>query len=603
MGNILGTSTRHDQNIALWKVEKNNITLLCHCELERISGIKHHDIPFYSMEDFSNFVNELLIEYAIERKDIVKIIGMDLEGMSSNNQIAYHSLCHLYASAGMDSEIFYNGKILALSLDAEPDVLCENNARNKYYYAGAYINQGHTDYFSINSPGVLWTEAVEELKMPEGTLMALSSASNSKAYYSYELPISIKRKEDNLIARKYVKILCQDIMKFRTEDVGKKFNYFDSKFTVYENKVSMIMKVIQDWSIKLVDQSIDTAIKKYSIKPEETYIALSGGYALNCPTNTHIMHKYNFKSQLMIPCVNDSGQSIGSGLFYFYQNIPKVNFKFNSAYLGSNCMGYEQRFEQFIESKVPGFTYFVDDIKNGPLLWFNGRAESGPRALGNRSLLADPRNNQSKKFLNNIKQREWWRPVAPVILREKLEEWFERSFESKYMLNNFSIKNEKKGIVPAILHLDNTCRVQTVGDENKMLQEVIQIFNKETDVPILCNTSLNDKNEPIIDTIDQAFNFALRKGIEIMYINGVRYKLWRHNQYNGHHPLKRRDELFVRYQKQENLCKELNPYGITDKEYDIYINSGILKKYDFMCETDVNKFKKMTKRLFLLYDN
>lgn len=235
------------------------------------------------------------------------------------------------------------------------------------------------------------------------------------------------------------------------------------------------------------------------------------------------------------------------------------------------------------------------------MIWFNGRSESGPCALGNRSLLADLRSQQSKIILNKIKKREWWKPVAPVILRSKLEEWFENCFESKYMLNNFSIKEDRKDIVPAILHFYNTCRVQTVGDENEMLQEVIQIFYEETKVPMICNTSLNDKNEPIIETIEETFNFVLRKGIEIVYINGVRYKIWRHNQYKVRHLLERDNELFVKYQKQENLCKELNPYEITGKEYDLYINSGVPKNYDFKSEVDVNNFKKMVRRLFLLY--
>src|SRR5699024_6910313 len=112
--------------------------------------------------------------------------------------------------------------------------------------------------------------------------------------------------------------------------------------------------------------------------------------------------------------------------------------------------------------------------------------EIGPRALGNRSILADPRNIKSKIVLSRIKKREWWRPVAPVILDSMLNEWFDNSFSSPHMLNNFSIKRSKKSQVPSILHLDDTCRVQTVGDENKLLEQALQLFYTHTGIPILC---------------------------------------------------------------------------------------------------------------------
>lgn len=278
LGNILSTSIRHDHNISLWKVKDNVVSLEYHCEFERISGIKHHNIPFYCKEDFDIFLNDLLKEFHLERKDIVDIIGINKKDSETNLPLSYHSLCHLFTSIGIDSNIFYNHKILGLALDSEPDNIIDKNAKNKYFYAGAYINQGKKEFFAVSSPGVLWTTAVEKLKMPEGTLMALAYASQSLSYIDYDYPYPIMDKNNILYAQLYISKICDEIMSFTSDDQGKKFNFFDPRFTLYENKVSMIMKIIQKMSMKIVDKCIDEILELYKIDPKETYIALSGGY-------------------------------------------------------------------------------------------------------------------------------------------------------------------------------------------------------------------------------------------------------------------------------------------------------------------------------------
>ncbi|MNB89331.1 Decarbamoylnovobiocin carbamoyltransferase [compost metagenome] len=176
----------------------------------------------------------------------------------------------------------------------------------------------------------------------------------------------------------------------------------------------------------------------------------------------------------------------------------------------------------------------VEDIIQHPIVWFNGAAEIGPRALGNRSLLADPRTERSKDILNEIKQREWWRPVAPVILEEEVKVWFQNGGPSPYMLNAFKIRDEKKPVVPAICHLDDTARVQTIqAKDNPYLAELIEAFKERTGVPILCNTSLNDKIEPIINRFEEALHFALKKRIPVMYVNGYRLEFATQLAYPG----------------------------------------------------------------------
>lgn len=603
LGNVLKTSVRHDHNIALWKLCDNEVYLLHHIELERISGFKHHRIPFFSMDEFYQFIDKILIPYHITNSDIQGYIGIENIPNSihieMDEKFAYHCLCHLYASMGMESDVFYNENILAFSLDGEPDTIIDIAAKDKYYFAGAYSKCGKVELFPASSPGILWSVAVDILGMQEGTLMALASASLSRSFASYTLPSAIENLNDSLKMHSLIKHICNDVMQYSKADEGKKYNLWDNRFTEYENRVSMIMKIVQEMSIDIVDRNIEYAIKKYKIVPEETCIALGGGYALNCPNNTHIISKYNFKKQLIVPCVNDGGQAIGIGLHFFYNVCSGIKYSFPNAYLGNQSAQYDCIYNRYIENVYNGLDLLVDDIQHSPIIWFWGRSESGPRALGNRSLLADPRNMESKNRLNQIKRREWWRPVAPIVLEEECSNWFAGGFESKYMLNNFKIKKDKAELVPAIIHLDGTSRVQTVGKDHMCLYQILKMFHKQTGIPILCNTSLNDKGEPIIDTIEQAFNFALRKKIEIVYINGKRYKMCNFNEYCEGEPLKREEQLFL---KNNEIRKSVNPYGVTDREYFMYKNCGMLPKYNFGTKEDVGRFKKMMEKISYIYN-
>jgi len=192
--------------------------------------------------------------------------------------------------------------------------------------------------------------------------------------------------------------------------------------------------------------------------------------------------------------------------------------------------------------------------------------------------------------------------VAPIVINDKCSDWFINSFESKYMLNNFSILNNQKAHIPAVSHIDRTSRIQTVSKNDGALYDVLYAFYKKTGIPILCNTSLNDKGEPIIETIDQAINFALRKGIKVIYINGNRIELKNHDQYKIRTPLDRNRSLFVKYDT-EIMRHIVNPYGVEDKEYGIYKNNANFKGYNLKDEHDVLEFKRAMKIIKHFYDS
>ena len=152
---------------------------------------------------------------------------------------------------------------------------------------------------------------------------------------------------------------------------------------------------------------------------------------------------------------------------------------------------------------------------------FQNSSEYGPRGLGNRSLLFDPRNKNGKDIVNKIKKREWFRPFAGTVLLENAHDWFDMGTikESPYMSYAIPVKEEKKSVIPAITHVDGTCRIQTVTQEqNKNFYELIKEFYKRTEVPMLFNTSFNLAGEPLVETLDDARSTIERSDLEYIYL-------------------------------------------------------------------------------------
>jgi len=152
---------------------------------------------------------------------------------------------------------------------------------------------------------------------------------------------------------------------------------------------------------------------------------------------------------------------------------------------------------------------------------FQKSSEYGPRALGNRSLLFDPRNKNGKDIVNKVKRREWFRPVAGTVLLEHAKDWFEMGTikESVYMSYAVPVKEDKKNLIPSITHVDGTCRVQTITKEqNKNFYELIEEFYKRTNVPVLFNTSFNLAGEPLVETLSDAHSTIERSDLQYLYL-------------------------------------------------------------------------------------
>jgi carbamoyltransferase len=306
---------------------------------------------------------------------------------------------------------------------------------------------------------------------------------------------------------------------------------------------SSIQKVTEEIMIKLA-----TAIRKeYDIKN----LCLAGGVALNCVANGKILQEKIFDNIWIQPAAGDAGGSLGAALALWYidqgnKRIVNVNDDMEGSYLGSEFT--QDQIENDLKSiganyETVSYESLINQtseylIKEKAIGWFQGRMEFGPRALGSRSILGDPRSDKMQKNLNlKVKYRESFRPFAPSILREDLSNWFDMNVDSPYMLLVASINsvkriemsniqkkffgidklNVKRSEIPAVTHVDYSARIQTVSQTtNKRYYDLILKFKEKTGCPIIVNTSFNVRGEPIVNTPIDAFNCFM--GTELDYL-------------------------------------------------------------------------------------
>ena len=304
-----------------------------------------------------------------------------------------------------------------------------------------------------------------------------------------------------------------------------------------------IQKITEDIMIKLSKSIRD----EYGIKN----LCLAGGVALNCVANGKILQEKIFDNIWIQPAAGDAGGSLGAALALWHidqGNERKINLNdgMRGSYLGPEFT--QNQIEE--ELKSIGAIYEIVDYKKlinqtseylsneKAVGWFQGRMEFGPRALGGRSILGDPRSEKMQKNLNlKVKYRESFRPFAPSIIKEDLQDWFNLNVESPYMLLVAEINSEKKiemteeqkqlfGIeklnikrseIPAVTHVDYSARIQTVTQtNNKPYYDLILKFKEKTGCPVIVNTSFNVRGEPIVNTPTDAFNCFM--GTELDYL-------------------------------------------------------------------------------------
>ena len=264
-------------------------------------------------------------------------------------------------------------------------------------------------------------------------------------------------------------------------------------------------------------------------------LCIAGGVALNSVANGRILRELSFEDVWIQPAAGDSGGALGAALYVYHVLLGKPRkFVQEHSYWGK---GYTKKeIQQVLEDK--GISYeqagderlaslMVEDLLAGKVIaLFQGRFEWGPRALGNRSILADPRKAEMKDIVNTkIKFREPFRPFAPVVLEDRAKEYYqglvdpERHYPLRYMLMVFPVKEEMQSVIPAVTHAGGTGRIQTVRREwNPLYYDVVKGFGEETGVPVVMNTSFNLRGEPIVNSPADALNTFGKSGIDSLYM-------------------------------------------------------------------------------------
>jgi carbamoyltransferase len=262
-------------------------------------------------------------------------------------------------------------------------------------------------------------------------------------------------------------------------------------------------------------------------------VCLAGGVCLNSVMNGKILLDGVFDEVVVQPAANDAGTAVGA-CFWLWNTVLRRprRYVFEHAYLGPSWSDDQVR-AAIRETPVDEETFGWRQVPDAPALaarmlaegkiigWFQGRMELGPRALGNRSILTDPRPAGMKDLLNaRVKFREGFRPFAPSVLEEKTGEWFNSAYPSPYMILVYDVLPEKRGLVPAITHVDGTGRVHSVSKtHNPQFHALVSEFERLTGVPIVLNTSFNIRGEPIVNHPREAIQCFLQTGMDALFLH------------------------------------------------------------------------------------
>ncbi len=272
--------------------------------------------------------------------------------------------------------------------------------------------------------------------------------------------------------------------------------YADYAYTVQTQTQDVVLSMVKDW------------VEKTKIKN----VCITGGYGMNVVANAHLVKNLPDVKFYFEPLADDSGNSIGV-CYHYYRNKTKDETK--KPITTTFIHGIKD--DSVVNAIVTDARYVAQKLHAGKIVAvFNGLSESGPRALGNRSILFNPTIQNGKDIVNSVKNREWYRPFAGVILKEKFSEYFETLglSDAEFMCVSFQSKTNK---LPAITHVDGSCRVQTCDQTIPHLHLLLNEFNNITQIPVLLNTSFNLAGEPLVETKEDALRTFYNSKIDILW--------------------------------------------------------------------------------------
>lgn len=549
MNNIIGVNRGHNSSAALLKDGE----IIFHLENERLTNIKYDWFAFQTLFHVPKYVDKI---DGIAIAGLSKTVPADnycdhdiyttfIRNLNKNflkNEVAISDmgLLHhqLHASAA-----FYNS-----GFDKAICVVRDGMGSNFYFddsrfYKNSYGREGYStfvaeypDKFELIDKTVIVSQDIDvqyndRIRVSNNSSEAYAFSILSKHFGWHGLDAgkvmgmsSYGKKDVNIPSIYKEEKINKNLFCFG-DDLHQgylnttKYRYLNSDdFQVKANLSYALQTETQQHILEYVLKMIEkTKIKK---------VCMTGGYFLNCVANYHILKNLPDDIEIYVePISSDAGTSLGAAKLLWHTMTKDVTKrKLSSLYLGFtheydlNLIKRNLNSDETLHENVS-----VDEIASiiadkNLIAMYQGRSESGPRALGNRSFLYDPRDPNGKDEVNKIKKREWFRPFAGTVLYEHRNDWFDLHTmdESPFMMYAVNVKKEN---IPAITHVDNTCRVQTLKKEqNVNFYNLIDAFYKKTGVPILLNTSLNLAGDCIAETIQDSLNIIRNSSVKYLYL-------------------------------------------------------------------------------------
>ena len=551
MTNIVGVSRVHNSAVTLLK----NGKIEFHIENERFSNIKFDGFPFQSLSQIPQYVKN--IEYigiagvgktvpteSFSEQDVYSTFIKHLDKSFFNDQQQtvdfwqehhlMHAACAFYNSGfsealciiedGMGSEFYINDdRFLSGSYGREKSSVfmasypCNFELIEKEILVPFKCNANLTDKIQVLdsvSPALAFQKTALHFGFHEldaGKVMGMAS-------YGVEdiniPPIVV----DGVINKQLFTVHNSDLRKVYLNT--KNYPYLDTTdFQIQANFARVLQLETQQYVKEKILRLINTTNQKN--------LCLSGGFFLNCVANYEYLKDLPKDVNIYIePISSDAGTALGAAKYIWHNTTKDCTIrKQDSIYYGPTKSYTHTDIEKLANNNTI-ITVDYDKVaklisEKNIIAIYQGQSEAGPRALGNRSILYDPRDPNGKDYVNRVKQREWFRPFAGSILLEDVHNWFDlRGLESSpFMMYAVNALLEKINLIPGIVHIDGTCRIQTVDEiQNLHFYQLIQAFKEITGIPILFNTSFNLAGDCIVETLEQAIDTLNRSDINFLYL-------------------------------------------------------------------------------------
>lgn len=379
----------------------------------------------------------------------------------------------------------------------------------------------------FDSLGMLYTCVTEHLGFKvfeEGTVMALAACGGPTYVEKFRDLVTLLPDGQFRINRDYISFDTHGLVRPFKPKFYETFGPARARSDTLTDHHRDLARALQ----VTIEETILHIVRDMEKRQTSRNLVISGGVGLNCVANARILRDTSFQRVWVPPCASDTGAPFGSALWHWHQTLGKPRtFELKHPFYGASFtdrditsaldaagLTYERLEESDLLARV------AQDLAAQNIVgWFQGRAEMGPRALGNRSILSDARDNKIKDLLNaKIKHREAFRPFAPAVLWERSAEFFEISQPDPFMTLAPKIRADKLHLIPAAAHVDGTGRIQTVHrEENPRYYGVIEAYAKLTGIPVLLNTSFN-RQEPVVNSPAHAISCFLRTDMDVLVL-------------------------------------------------------------------------------------